>query len=70
LRPRLAYLANLVTELGRSARSGRRAADPSPAPDPAPTPAERMSAEEMKRRLDYTRERLKRDAPPASDRND
>jgi len=71
LRPRLAYLANLVTELGRSARSGRRGADPSPPPtDPAPTLAERLSAEEMKRRLDDTRERLKRDAPPASDRSD
>jgi hypothetical protein len=29
-----------------------------------------MSAEEMKRRLDDTRERLKRDAPPASDWSD
>jgi hypothetical protein len=63
MRPRLAVLANLAGDFALVVRShagrllGRRW------PGQA-TSTERQSADEVKRRLDATRERLKRETPP------
>jgi len=64
LRPRLAFLADLFGDLARSARR-RRADEDSPRPkhEPQESETELRSAEEVKRRLDETRDRLKREAP-------
>jgi len=62
MRPRLATLAGAasdVRESVRRARSRRRAR--------AHHRAERESAAEVKRRLDATRTRLRREIPPRSD---
>jgi hypothetical protein len=63
MRPRLAALFDLVGDLTGAVRSGaervlgqRR--------EPA---GEERSADEVKRRLDATRERLKRETPPSED---
>jgi hypothetical protein len=62
VRPRLAFLADIVSDLIRAVRlrpsdrgyQGRR----------PPTSEQDRAAEEVKRRLDETRERLKRETPP------
>jgi hypothetical protein len=58
-RPRLAFLQGLAADLRRSVR--RRAARP---PDDKATPEAQASAAELSRRLDETRDRLRRDIPP------
>jgi hypothetical protein len=63
LRPRLAFLVDLVRDLAGSARRPAPAPRPRPAPTTRPS-TEAASAHEMKRRLDETRERLKRETPP------
>jgi hypothetical protein len=62
LRPRLAILAGAasdVRESVRRARARRRAR--------VPATAERQSADELKRRLDETRARLRSQIPPRDD---
>jgi hypothetical protein len=64
LRPRLAFLADLLSDVTGSAR--RRPKRP-PSGQPAAGKEEQLSADEMKRRLDATRARLKRERPPMAD---
>jgi hypothetical protein len=65
MRPRLALLADLGRDLTRAARSRLGARQPESRRPPA---AEREpTAEERKRRLDETRERLKRETPRQPD---
>jgi hypothetical protein len=62
-RPRLAMLSEAASDVRdhvRRARARKRAR-------PAPAAAERRSADEVKRRLDQTRTRLRREIPPRSD---
>jgi len=64
LRPRLAFLADLWSDLAGSGRRGER---PLPV-EPSGVPREeQLSADEMKRRLEATRARLKRERPPTAD---
>jgi hypothetical protein len=67
MRPRLAFLAGLAGDLaaGVRARLGRPSEGRPPLRGAAAT--EEQSAEEFKRRLDATRERLKREIPPSAD---
>jgi len=61
LRPRLAFLADLLSDLGGS----RRGREQRPPAQPPPVGREeQLSADEMKRRLDATRARLKQEHPP------
>jgi hypothetical protein len=61
VRPRLARLAALFRQLTGATQS----ADDTRAPAAtSPATEEQRSAEEVKRRLDETRERLKRERPP------
>jgi hypothetical protein len=79
LRPRLAFLVNLLGDLVATARGRRAVGDlvatargpraPPTAGSQSPrgqVPAgeDQRSAEELRRRLDETRERLKREIPP------
>jgi hypothetical protein len=59
MRLRLKRMLDFAEDLRRA--TGRRGERP------APPPGEQHSAEEMKRRLDQTRERLKRETPPKND---
>jgi hypothetical protein len=63
-RPRLAFLRSFADDLGavRRRARGRRARSDPPAQGPG-GPA----GEELARRLDETRERLRRDIPPRGD---
>jgi len=61
MRPRLAALVNLVGDLTNAVRSGAERLLGQRAKQPAD---EERSADEVKRRLDATRERLKRETPP------
>jgi hypothetical protein len=66
LRPRLAFLADLFADVRSSAR--RRRGAPAPAiPQAGGRSEEELSAEEVKRRLDETRERLKRESEPGDE---
>jgi hypothetical protein len=58
-RPRLARLQRIARDVAGAARRGRSAR-------PAQRPDER-SSDELARRLDATRERLRRDIPPRRD---
>jgi hypothetical protein len=60
LRPRLAFLADLWSDIAGSGR--RRERQPSQSSSAARD--EHLSAEEMKRRLEASRERLKQEKPP------
>jgi hypothetical protein len=62
LRPRLAFLSDLLSDVAGFAR--RRDQSPSSKPPPAAAREEQLSADEMKKRLDATRARLKREHPP------
>src|SRR5438128_2027360 len=66
LRPRLAFLADLFADVGTSVR--RRRERPGPVPPQAGARGlsrdEELSAQEVKRRLDETQERLKRETAP------
>jgi hypothetical protein len=62
LRPRLEILAGAADDLRASVRRARARRRP----DPASTP-ERESADEVKRRLDETRARLRDQIPPRED---
>ena len=64
MRPRLVALANLAGDLLRAARSGAQQLLRGGAPPPE---NEQDSAAEVKRRLDATQERLKRETPPTDD---
>jgi hypothetical protein len=64
MRPRLAALVNLVGDLADAVRSGAERLLPQRT---QPTAREERSADEVKRRLDATRERLKRETPPQDD---
>ena len=59
-RRRIVYLQDLAADLRASVRRRRPAAPPAPA---AQAPDGR-TAEELERRLDATRERLRREIPP------
>ena len=61
MRPRLAFLRDLAADLAGAARTRRRVAQVPSAPAHR---EEERSAEEMKRRLDETRARLKQQHPP------
>jgi len=61
-RPRLAFLQDLAADLRRSVR--RRGPQP---PDDRATAEAQASAAELSRRLDETRDRLRRDIPPPDD---
>ncbi|MGH2980062.1 MAG: hypothetical protein ACRDLQ_10580 [Solirubrobacterales bacterium] len=65
-RPRLAFLRSFLDDVGearnRARRRGRRSSPPPQRPD-GPT------GDELARRLDETRERLRRDIPPRGDDN-
>jgi len=63
LRPRLAFLADLLSDVTGSGR--RREQRPPPQPSPAAQEAEQLSAAEMKQRLEATRARLKQERPPS-----
>jgi hypothetical protein len=64
LRPRLAILADAANDVRDSVRRARaRRREP---PSEGATP-ERESAAEVKRRLDETRARLRREVPPRED---
>jgi hypothetical protein len=67
VRPRLAFLADLAGDVARSARLRRTRRPPAVREPPPPTAVERASAEEVKRRLDETRERLKRETASPND---
>jgi hypothetical protein len=58
-RPRLARLQRIAEDIAGAARRGRSAR-------PAQRPDE-QTANELARRLDATRERLRRDIPPRAD---
>jgi hypothetical protein len=62
MRPRLVALANLAGDLVAAVRSGAERL----LRQPAKEQVEEWSAEEVKRRLDATRERLKRETPPTA----
>jgi hypothetical protein len=63
MRPRLALLAGLATGVARAVRArGVRSRAGGAAP-PAAGSTERRSADEVRLRLDETRERLKRETP-------
>jgi hypothetical protein len=64
LRPRLAFLADLLSDVTGSRRRERR---PPAQPSPAAQEEEQLSADEMKERLEATRARLKQDRPPLTD---
>jgi hypothetical protein len=55
-RPRLALLQRVAKDVAHAARRRRR--------HPEAPPTEGATAEELARRLDETRERLRRDIPP------
>jgi hypothetical protein len=59
-RPRLARLQRIAEDIGRAARRRRRG------PQRAHEPDQRTS-DELARRLDATRDRLRRDIPPRAD---
>jgi len=60
LRPRLAFLADLLSDVAGVARRRERPQRTRPTTDPE----EQLSADEVKRRLDASRERLRREIPP------
>jgi hypothetical protein len=62
LRPRLAILADAANDVRDSVRRARARNRAHPRPNP-----ERESAEEIKRRLDQTRARLRRQVAPRAD---
>jgi hypothetical protein len=66
VRPRLAFLADLVAGVGDSVRR-RRAGSLRVGPDGGSRRDEELSAEEVKRRLDASRERLKRETAPSDE---
>jgi hypothetical protein len=66
LRPRLAFLADLFADVGASVRRRRRGPPPA-IPQAGGRSEEELSAEEVKRRLDETRERLKRESEPGDE---
>jgi hypothetical protein len=63
-RPRLAFLRSFADDLGEvRRRARRRRGRPAPPPQRPDGPA----GEELARRLDETRARLRRDIPPRAD---
>jgi hypothetical protein len=62
LRPRLAILAGAASDVRASVRRARARKRHPPGPPP-----ERESADEVKRRLDETRKRLRSQIPPRTD---
>jgi hypothetical protein len=62
LRPRLAILAGAASDIRDSVRRARRRRHAAPSTSAAGT-----SADEVKRRLDQTRARLRSEIPPKSD---
>jgi hypothetical protein len=69
LRPRLAFLADLFADVKTSVRRPRERPGPM-APQTGGrglSSEEELSAEEVKRRLDETQERLKRERAPSDD---
>jgi hypothetical protein len=64
MRPRLRPLAGLALGLRAAARRRR---DRRFTPIAAPQPEEQRAADELKRRLDETRERLRHEIPPPID---
>jgi hypothetical protein len=65
-RPRLAILQRAAADVLGAAR--RRTRGRKRAVGPPPRPAADPTGEELARRLDATRERLRREIPPAEDR--
>jgi hypothetical protein len=66
MRPRLARLVGLLGDLAAGARRRGRPMSGRPPSGMRPTPEQR-SADEVKRRLDATRERLRRETPPPAE---
>jgi hypothetical protein len=64
LRPRLAFLADLLKDVTGARRPRER---PAPTRQTTSTREEEHSADELKRRLDESRRRLQQEIPPPED---
>jgi hypothetical protein len=67
LRPRLEILAGAARDVRDSVRRARSRRQHEPLAHHPPPDMERQSADEVKRRLDETRARLRRQIPPRDD---